>query len=366
MLAVGLAVLALSGQIAYSSNAGDVLVSAADGAGPTTIVSSDDSSSYQALAIAPDGATVLVAVAGDEQQLELVPVGGGTPAAIAGTTDALSGSFSPDGKSVVFSTPDGLFTVGSQGGTPTALVAQPDGATDSLPQFSPDGKQVAFARDDGDTVTLELVSSAGGAVTPRATGLRGDLTQGGRISFSPDGSTLVYAGGDGIFSVPVVSGAPAQLTSDLDFWPSFSADGATIEFVRDSSSPHASNTTDDDFYELWSAARDGSGQTLAAEGDYETLALRQPAVAAAPVPPATHPPAAPPPPGTTQHVKVTVTKQGKRYVVRWTGTAASWLVTLKVGKTRFSATVPGAVHARAFAVKKAKGAASATVRRASG
>jgi len=353
MLAVGLAALALSGQIAFATNTGDVLVASASATGATTLVHSDDSSSYETLVISPDGKSVLVAVAGDEQQLALVPIAGGPPAGISGTTDALDGSLSPDGKTVVFSTPDGIFTVGVAGGTPKPLVAPPDGAADSLPQYSPDGAKIAFARDlvddNGDeTVTLELVSANGGAVTPRATGLRGDVSQGGRISFSPDGATLVYSAEDGIYTVPTASGDPTQLTGDLDLWPSFSADGATIAFVRDSSSGNASNTTDDDLFELWSMARDGSGQTLIAEGDYETLALQQPA-SVQPAPPTPAP------------IHVTVKKSGKRYVVRWTGTAKAWVVTLKVGKAKFRAKVAGAVHSRAFVVKKAKGAASATV-----
>ena len=60
-------------------------------------------------------------------------------------------------------------------------------------------------------------------------------------------------------------------------------------------------------------------------------------------------------------VKVTVVKTGGRYVVRWTGSAASWLVTLKVGKTKATATVRGAVHTHTFTLKKAKGAFSAKV-----
>jgi hypothetical protein len=104
---------------------------------------------------------------------------------------------------------------------------------------------------------------------------------------------------------------------------------------------------DDDTFELWSAATDGSGAAVIAEGDFETLALVQPASATADV--------GPPP------VKVTVIRKGGRYVVRWTGSATSWLVTLKVGKTKATATVRGAVHVHTFTLKKAKGAVSAKV-----
>jgi hypothetical protein len=84
-----------------------------------------------------------------------------------------------------------------------------------------------------------------------------------------------------------------------------------------------------------------------AEGDFETLALVQPASPTAEV--------------GSPAVKVTVVRKGGRYVVRWTGSATSWLVTLKVGKTKATAIVRGAVHAHTFTLKKAKGPVTAKV-----
>jgi dipeptidyl aminopeptidase/acylaminoacyl peptidase len=347
MIVLGLAAaLALSGQIAYSNASGDVIVAAAaTGTGTKAVV---QRGGCQALVISPDLGRVLVVA---RNRLALVPIGGGTPTSIAGTEGAGDGSLSPDGTTVAFSTADGIFTAPVAGGRPKQLVAPPEGASDTLPQYSPDGKRVAFARttfdENGDeTVTLELVSSAGGAVTPRATGLLSDLGEGGRISFSPDGAALLYAGGDGLFSVGVASGTPTRLTGDLDYWPSYSEDGATIEFVRDASSQNASATSDGDRFELWSARKDGRSQQLVAEGDFETLALRQPAVGQKP--------------GTVM-IRVTLKRTGKRYLVRWTGSAKAWVVTLKVGKATFSARVRGAVHSHAFAARSATGAASVTV-----
>ena len=92
-------------------------------------------------------------------------------------------------------------------------------------------------------------------------------------------------------------------------------------------------------------AADGSGQAVIAEGDYEALAVAPPLSVSSPTP----------------NVVATVTKKGTGYTVRWIGKAASWLVTLKVGKTNATAIVRGSVHSHTFMLKKAKGAFSARV-----
>jgi dipeptidyl aminopeptidase/acylaminoacyl peptidase len=370
MLAIGLIALALSGQVAYSNTPGDLLLANATGAGEKTLFTADGSTALQALAISPDGKNVLALASGTPSGLVLVPVAGGTPEPIVGAGQADAGAFAPDGKTVVFTTSVGVFSVAVGGGSPKSLAATPGGAGDSLPQYSPDGNLIAFARDtvdeNGDEhVTLELMPATGGQVVDRADGLIATLVQGGRISFSPDGSTLLYAGNypvSGIFSVPVAGGGETQLTADSDYWPSYSADGATMLFVRESTSDNSDfnrvdrfDPNDDDLYELWSMATDGSGQAVIAEGDYEALAVAPPL--SAPASSGAGSTATP-----TANVSATVTKKGTRYTVRWTGKAASWIVTLKVGKTRATAIVRGSVHTHTFTLKRAKGPFSARVR----
>jgi roadblock/LC7 domain-containing protein len=383
--AVASAASLASPQIAYNDLGGNVYVASATGDSAAQVYTSDGTTALTTLALSADGKSILALAVGDTQQLVLLPVAGGDPTPVAGTDNADSGALSPDGKQVAFAVggdAPGIYTVPVAGGTPKRVVVTPDGATDSLPRFSPDGKQLAFVRQSVDenfeaTSTLELVAAAAGS-TPQdlATGVTGTLSEGGALSFSPDGKTIAYAGdlgGPGIFTVSLAGGDPVQLTTDGDYWPSFSRDGASIVFSRDSTSSGAEASSDDDVYELWTVAADGSGEALVAEGDYESVVTQLPA-----------PPGPPPSSGGggsgsgagsgssgsggsgtaagKTATAVAVKKNGARYVVTWKGKASSWTVTLKVGKKKVAATVSGSVHSRAFTLHGAKGQASATVK----
>jgi dipeptidyl aminopeptidase/acylaminoacyl peptidase len=353
VLAALMSAAALASPLAYTNSAGELYVGNARLAAGT-------GATYQALEIAPDGKSVLAVESGETTRVVLVPVAGGDPRPIDGTEDADAASISPDGRTVVFTTPDGVYSVAVAGGTPKQLAATPNGATDSIPEISPDGKTIAFARDvvddqGNEVATLEVMSMSGGKPADRAEGVQSALPLGGRISFSPDGKTIAYAGdgeSPGIWTVGAATGDPKQLTSGLDSWPVFSADGTTITYSRDSASDDSdanaeepADPVDDDLFELWTVPAAGGDPSLQHEGDWETLAAKQ--VAGAASEPSV--PVAPKP------VVVTVTKLGDRYTVRWTGTAAAWRVKLVVGRKSAGAVVKGSVHQATFTLKRAKG-----------
>lgn len=362
--------------IAYSDQNGDLYLSSDGGATSNTIDSGD---TVFPLAISPNGKNVLVLLE-TSAQLALVPVGGGSPTEISGTDDANSGSLSPDGATIVFTTNDGVYTVPAAGGTPAKIVSTPDGATDSLPTYAPSGKEVAFVRqvfdaDDNETDTLELVPSSGGTVTGLATGVLSDPSSGGHLSFSPNGSRIAYAGSfdnTGVFTVAVGGGAPSQLTSDIDYWPNYSPDGSRIYFSRDGSSTNAVATADNDVDELWSVGAGGDGAAVIQQGDYENVAVGAPPAAgtsgggassgsgsgsgsggsssgggttSSPTTTVTKPP------GAVSAKGIAVTVRGRRYTVKWRGKATKWKVTLKVGKKIYAAKVAGKLHAHTFVVK---------------
>ena len=395
---------AAPGLIAYSDGGGSLYVSSMQGTNPKTLFASDSSTTMQALDLSSDGKQVLAIEYGAQTQLVLVPVAGGAPVPVSGAEDAGSGSFSPGGTKLVFALAgsavptlsDGIYSVGFSGGGPKLIAATPSNSTDALPEYSPDGTKLAFIRDTFDaqgneTVSLELMPASGGSQTALATGLAPDLVSGGGLSFSPDGTTIAFDGdysNPGIFTVPVAGGAPTQLTSDYDYWPSFSADGSKLYFSRDAISTNADGNAnppvapaDNDLYELWTVNKDASGAAVVAEGDFENLAL---AVIVASSGVATTTPAAGASPasgkkntpattalngksstkahaGSATSISVT-TKKGSRYIVRWSGKATSWSVTLKVGSKTATAKVKGSVHSHVFVLPRAHGAASARVR----
>lgn len=376
--AVALAVAAFSAAtsqpLAYANVDGTLFLGRTDALSPATVYSGPDT--VTPLSLSPDGTTVLVLDENpDRTQLALVKAGS-APAPVDGTTDADGGSFSPDGKSIVFTIgpgqsetlAGGIYVVAVRGGTPKQVVETPDGASDSLPALSPDGRAVVFVREaedaDGSLVgTVSRVAAGGGDVAPLAGHASTNVFAGGRISFSPDGSSVAYAGdadATGIFVVPLAGGTARRLTTDFDNWPSFTADGSAIVFARDATSSGSDGNSDspkkpvdDDLEELWTINADGSGAAVVDEGDFEDLATAPYAVA---VPP--------PPSGGKAGVGATAVRvvvKGNRYTVTWQGTASTWRVTLRVGKKTVSATVPGAVHSHVFVVRGAKGKPKATV-----
>ena len=155
------------------------------------------------------------------------------------------------GKTVVFSTSQGVYRVAPSSGTLAEIVDTPAGSTDALARVSPDGRTVAFARttqlaNGDDATSVQVVPAAGGTVRQVATDVLTARSAGGGLAFSPDGTRLLYVGDDtrpGIWSVPTSGGAAVALTGDLDYWPVF-VDASTVLFARSSTSPNADASAD--------------------------------------------------------------------------------------------------------------------------
>jgi Tol biopolymer transport system component len=373
--------------LAFVDLTGTLFLTSGSGTNPATLYDASVQPGVESYDFSNDNQRVLVLTANTEK-LATIPVGGGNPTEISGTDNATSGTFSPDGGTVVFSTTGGIYTVPAGGGSPKQIVSTPASDVDTLPAYSPDGKKIAFVRNDGTTGTIELVSSSGGAVTDVTTGALADPGQGGRVSFSRDGKTLLFAGSYdslGVWTVPAGGGSKTRLTNQIDLWPGFGPDGSKIYFSRDSYSPGADDQqptpvspSPNDVDELWSMSSSGDNIAVISEGDYEFLVVGG---------------TAPPPPptttskgggsttttgGTTTTTKTTtsskpakknvataikVTQNAKKHQVKvtWKGTAPKWLVTVKVGKKTYGAKVKGTVHTHTFVVKVA-GKPNATVK----
>ena len=376
-------------QLAYNDLNGSVFVSGPSGTSPTTAYDASSSVGVITVGITPDGKSILVE---DGTDLDFIPATGGSPSVISGTDGATSGAVSPDGKTVVFATTSGIYTVPVGGGSPTTIVTTPDNAVDSLPAYSPNGSQLAFVRNafdsnDNETTTIELVASGGGSLTDLSASPLGDAGSGGRLSYSPDGKTIAFAGDNGIATIPVAGGSVRQLTTDSDGSPVYSPDGKTIYFTRSAFSTNADDNqttpvhpSSNDVSELWSMNADGSSPAVIQEGDYENLVLaaigsgtsstsktttsRTTTTTATTTTVGTTTsttPTKPLPKATGSVTEITILISGDHYRVTWAGkTSARWKVTLKVGRKTTSATVPKTARSHTFTVKT-KGVVTASV-----
>ncbi|WP_328995109.1 amidohydrolase family protein [Kribbella sp. NBC_01245] len=156
--------------------------------------------------------------------------------------------FSPDGRSLLYaSDKDGtadLWSYDLASGNKRKLTTLPGAQT--APRYSPDGKQVAYQDQDGIAWVLDLATGQPKQVTPT-------LFQPGRVSWAPDGKTLVLAavkafskrfreGTSQLLYVDVVTGAfeyvepmPFRsLATRGDDGPVFAPDGKHLAFVVES------------------------------------------------------------------------------------------------------------------------------------
>jgi Tol biopolymer transport system component len=159
----------------------------------------------------------------------------------------------------------------SQGGQPRPLTDSRWNEVD--PTWSPDGTQIALAGARGGFVELFVMTvegsdiskiSAVGSTLPIRQVTRDVLGIGGRSSWSPDGTRLVfYAGPRGdrdIYVVDVVTGLASRLTfGGNNSGPCFSPDGDWIAF---------SSSRDGD-HEIYVMRADGSDVTQLTDNDYD-------------------------------------------------------------------------------------------------
>ncbi len=147
---------------------------------------------------------------------------------------------------------DGIYTVrASDGGDPTRLTHDRDVPCD----YSPDGTQLAFVRTAADPqLGTLMVMDAGGGNTRR---LLDDVELSGiACDWSPDGSAILTGGADGHLVIVTLDGAASPFVGEgiggVAAGGSWSPDGSHILF---------SMTLDDDQWDVYVAAADGSNLT---------------------------------------------------------------------------------------------------------
>jgi Tol biopolymer transport system component len=144
-------------------------------------------------------------------------------------------AWSPDGKSVVFSSVNGIALISLEDSTVRRLTAPPPLSEDWGPSFSPDGSKVLFVRDGMNDIPEELFSvpKSGGEITRICSEHSRIL---GPPQWSMDGQSIIYAsefgGHPGLWRVSVESkDAPAQI-NDSGWYPSISRRGYRLAYQR--------------------------------------------------------------------------------------------------------------------------------------
>lgn len=176
---------------------------------------------------------------------------------------AVEPAFSPDGNSVAFvranAEPgeEGIFV--TRVGSDQAIQLTHDSG-DRNPVWSPDGRWIAFSRFSNKEYSIYVVAADGGEerkrnaektlgtqaasftqTTPdgneRRLDTNGVQPSHGELDWSPDGKSIAFAGGSGIYLLFSESSAVQRLTEQPlmseDWGPAFSPDGGKVLFVRD-------------------------------------------------------------------------------------------------------------------------------------
>ena len=190
--------------------------------------------------------------------------------------------WSPDGSRIAFVTFQAGFVGGESGNRPDRHIVhtiRPDGSglielgdAASSPAWSPDGRRIAFVREEGDeTRGLYTMDPDGGDQRLLWSFDRNHRLWYNNLSWSPDGSEILYGVSYAPFLVPVVvvgvdGSGPRPLAESTSTrgagGAAWSPDGSRIAFHL---------ISDNSDVVLYTTARDGSDERVLVRGNYERL-----------------------------------------------------------------------------------------------
>jgi Tol biopolymer transport system component len=256
-----------NGKIAFTSDAGDIIVMDADGSNQTNIT---NSAAYDELpSWSPDGKRLVFDSnrdGGHSQLYIMNPDGSGLVRLTNSNADDSAASWSPDGTMLAFDSfsnnVNSIFVVNADGSGRHDITN--NAASDNWsPAWSPDGTRIAFSSSRGGNYgDLYLMNPDGTQATP----LVQDSHYKANPTWSPDGTEIAFSEYDGtntnVFVVPATGGQPIALTSapKRNSDPSWSPDDAFILFDSVRDDPHPT-TCDPCQSEIYRMDANGSNQT---------------------------------------------------------------------------------------------------------
>jgi len=144
-------------------------------------------------------------------------------------------AWSPDGKSLAFSSTHGIALLSMEGASVRRLTSPPPLSEDWGPTFSPDGERILFVRNNEAGIPEEILSvSKSGGDTTRIASQHSQIL--GPPQWSVDGQSVIFAtdfgSHPGLWRVPVeTKDAPAQI-NDSGWYPAVSRRGYKLAYQR--------------------------------------------------------------------------------------------------------------------------------------
>ena len=173
--------------------AGKMMTVSADGGTPRVIDTGEVTRCTGSHGVSPDGSRLAMTCAttgSSEFRIYSVPIGGGTPRVVTEHPNSWFHSWSPDGKTILFSRPDhgslNIFAIPADGGEEHALTTG-TGTSDD-PDYSPDGRYIYFNSDRGGSMQIWRMHADGSAPE--------QMTHDDWVNWtahpSPDGKSIVF------------------------------------------------------------------------------------------------------------------------------------------------------------------------------
>jgi len=144
-------------------------------------------------------------------------------------------AWSPDGKSLAFSSTRGIALLSMEGASVRRLTSPPPLSEDWGPTFSPDGERILFVRNNEAGIPEEILSvSKSGGDTTRIASQHSQIL--GPPQWSVDGQSVIFAtdfgSHPGLWRVPVeTKDAPAQI-NDSGWYPAVARRGYKLAYQR--------------------------------------------------------------------------------------------------------------------------------------